>query len=79
MPAVRTRRPLQTGGSAWGPRRVALGLSLRQLAKMSGVARGMISLMERGRMVPTGEEYTKIMDALARIEAGEAPPPWRNA
>ena len=62
------RLPLKTGGRLWGERRVRAGISLRQLARASGVGRGLLSLMESGRMVPTSEEYDKIVAALERLE-----------
>lgn len=62
------RLALRSGGSAWGPQRVALGLSIRELSRLTGISRGMLSLMEHGRMVPTGEEYSRVMAALENAE-----------
>lgn len=61
---------LTSGGFLWGPRRVAAGLSLRDLEDASGIYRGFLSRMENGVMIPTGEEFSKVMRA---IEAAEAP------
>ena len=55
---------VRTAGGAWGPQRVALGLSLRELAKLSGVNHVTLALAEQGRLVPTGDEYQKVMAAL---------------
>jgi transcriptional regulator with XRE-family HTH domain len=55
---------IRTAGGAWGPQRVALGLSLRALAKLSGVNIVTLSLAEQGRLVPTGDEYQRVMRAL---------------
>jgi transcriptional regulator with XRE-family HTH domain len=55
---------IKTAGGAWGPQRVALGLSLRDLAKASGVNIVTLSLAEQGRLIPTGEEYQAVMKAL---------------
>ena len=60
---------VRTAGGAWGPQRVALGLSLRELAKLSGVNHVTLALAEQGRLVPTGDEYQKVMAALKRGEA----------
>lgn len=61
MAARTSKQALQSGGLLWGPKRVRLGISIRQLATASGINRGMISLMETGRMVPTSAEYDAIM------------------
>jgi hypothetical protein len=64
-----TRNPHQsptTRGAAWGPERAALGLSLRQLEKLSGINRGILSLVEAGRIVPSGREYAAVTEALRR-------------
>ena len=55
---------VRTAGGAWGPQRVALGLSLRELARLSGVNHVTLALAEQGRLVPTGDEYQKVMAAL---------------
>ena len=55
---------VRTAGGAWGQQRVALGLSLRELAKLSGVNHVTLALAEQGRLVPTGDEYQKVMAAL---------------
>lgn len=68
----RGKRQLSTNGSAWGPQRVALGLSLRQLEQLSGINRGVLSLAEAGRLVPTGEEYQAVMKALEAFRDGNA-------
>jgi transcriptional regulator with XRE-family HTH domain len=67
------RRPkLSTGGSLWGPRRVAAGITLDQLADASGVHKALLSLMENGRMIPRGDEHERVMDALARLTGSAA-------
>lgn len=60
----RGKRQLSTNGHAWGPQRVALGLSLRQLETLSGINRGVLSLAEAGRLIPSGAEYQAVMAAL---------------
>lgn len=58
----------------WGNRRVAAGISIRQLSQESGVHRGLLTLMEHGRMVPTSAEYDRIESALSRLTRSlEAP------
>jgi hypothetical protein len=59
-----TNPQIKTAGGAWGPQRVALGLSLRALAKLSGVNIVTLSLAEQGRLIPTGDEYQAVMSAL---------------
>ena len=63
-------QPYKTGGYAWGSERVALGLSLRQLEALSGVNRATLSLVEAGRLVPTGTDYRAVMDALRAAREG---------
>ena len=43
---------------------MALGLSLRALAKASGVSHVTLALAEQGRLIPNGEEYQKVTAAL---------------
>ena len=64
--------PLRTGGRAWGPERVKLGLSLNRLAKLSGVNKAILSQAENGRLIPSGAEWTAVMDALARAREAVA-------
>lgn len=70
MTTRRAPQALNTGGLLWGPKRVRLGISIRELARVSGVNRGLISLMETGRMVPTGLEYDHIQAAIDAIVVG---------
>ena len=58
---------IKTAGAVWGPQRVALGLSLRALAKLSGVNIVVLSLAEQGRLIPTGDEYQAVVLALAIV------------
>jgi len=62
--AARSENPLTTGGHAWGTERVRLGVSLRRLEAMTGIPRGYLSMAERGRLVPTSDEYRKVLAAL---------------
>jgi transcriptional regulator with XRE-family HTH domain len=57
----------------WAARRDKLGLSIRGLAKLSGVAAPYLSLMERGRGIPTSDEYDRIIAALDAYEAAHGP------
>ena len=60
-----TDRPLVLRqGNEWSERRIAAGLSMRQLALASGVSRGLISLIERGRYTPTASEAQRLLAAL---------------
>lgn len=62
---------IRTAGGAWGQQRVALGLSLRALAQRSGVSYITIALAEQGRLIPTGDEYQRIMRALDEFRQPE--------
>jgi predicted transcriptional regulator len=68
----RSNPQIKTAGGAWGPQRVALGLSLRALARLSGVNIVTLSLAEQGRLIPTGEEYQAVMRALETQQKPEA-------
>ena len=58
---------IKTAGGLWGPQRVALGLSLRSLAKLSGVTHVTLALAEQGRLIPNGDEYQRIVAALDSV------------
>lgn len=70
--AARKHNPLRSGGHVWGPRRVALGISIRDLEELSGVARPTISQAERGRLIATPAEHDKIEKVLIGLEAAKA-------
>ncbi len=70
---METKRPrLKTGGSLWGPRRVAAGITLEELSEASGVHKALLSLMENGRMIPRGDEHERVMDALVKLTGSAA-------
>ena len=48
----------------WRRLRLATGMSLAELAKLSGVHKPVISQIETGRMVPTAAEAAAILRAL---------------
>lgn len=64
-----TPPPLRTGGLAWGAERVALGLSLAELARRSGVSKATLSLAENGRLIPTAAEWQAVSDVLRLARA----------
>jgi transcriptional regulator with XRE-family HTH domain len=68
----RGKRQLKTGGRAWGPERVALGLSIRDLSALSGIDRGILSQVENGRLIPSGNEWTAVTAALAKAKEATA-------
>ncbi len=72
---MNTRRtaPLRTGGRAWGPERVKLGISIRTLAALSGVDKAILSMAENGRLIPTGAEYQAVMAALDKVRGERVP------
>lgn len=57
-------------GSALRVLREAQGLTLRDLAHMSGVSHGYIGLIERGKREPTPRVLRAIQEALAANLAG---------
>ncbi len=59
--------PLRSGGYVWGPERVALGVTIRKLAELSGVDKAILSMSENGRMIPTSAEYQAVTDALRKV------------
>lgn len=63
--AARKSQQYVTGGRLWGNERVRLGIGLRELATASGVSKGNLSLMEHGRLIPTGDEYDAVIAAIA--------------
>lgn len=67
----RRQPPLRTGGRAWGPQRVALGLSLDRLSALSGVHKAILSQVENGRIIPSAEEYQRVTAALSTYIEGE--------
>jgi transcriptional regulator with XRE-family HTH domain len=42
-------------------------MGITELARRSGVNMGTLSLMENGRLIPTGDEFHRIMVALGLI------------
>lgn len=59
MPRKGTR--LRAGSSEWGQRRLQAGLSIRDVEAVTGIHRTTLSMLERGRLVPTPEESAKIL------------------
>jgi hypothetical protein len=64
-----SRYATKGGDKLWGPYRQAAGIGLRDLEKRCGIGRGFLSLMEHGRMFPTGEEFNKVMASIKEMEA----------
>ena len=69
MSTKRPRPPLRSGGSAWGPQRVRLGVSITDLARLTHINVGDLSKMEHGRMIPRADEYERVMAVLRDAEA----------
>lgn len=68
MARRRTLPPLRTGGHLWGHQRVQAGISLERLARAAHINVGTLSHFERGRMIPTSEEYERVTAALRDLE-----------
>lgn len=58
------RHRLRLGRSKWSERRVAAGLSLRDVERISGIHRTVLSALERGQYVVDPEEATAILSAI---------------
>lgn len=54
---------------AWGPERIRLGLSLRELSKRSGIDKAILSMAENGRLIPTADEYQAVTRVLEDAKA----------
>ena len=52
--------------------RLESGLSIRQLEMRTGINRGMLSLFERGRYLPTLAEQQRIASALEQARADQS-------
>ena len=44
--------------------REAAGLSLRDLERVTGINRGVLSMYERGRLLLTGEQLARVLQAI---------------
>ncbi len=66
--AEQIKSQLATGGQLWGAERVRLGLSIRELSRRAGVDKAYLSLYENGRMVPSSDEFDRIMAVLREAE-----------
>jgi transcriptional regulator with XRE-family HTH domain len=67
--AARTKQQaLRAGPALWGQRRAESGISLRALETATGIYRGDLSKMERGRLFPTAEEFRLVLEALDRLK-----------
>ena len=60
----RGKRQLKPGPTDWGRRRVEADLSIRDLADLTGINTGLLSMLERGRWLPTPDEAERITAAL---------------
>lgn len=61
------RLPLRKHPYPWSEARVAAGVSLRELEVATGINRATLSLLDRGRLVPTPEEARRILVALKMV------------
>lgn len=55
---------LRPGPTDWGRLRVEADLSLRDLERLTGINRGYLSMLERGRYLPSPDETRRILNAL---------------
>lgn len=69
VPSRRTaRNPLRGNDSHWSQLRLARGLSLDQLSRLSGVPRSVVGLICQGRLNPRPDEAAALLGIL---EPGE--------
>jgi predicted transcriptional regulator len=61
--------PTSPDRTLWAPRRARSGIGITALAERSGVNKGLLSLMERGRLMPTASQYEAVIAALDELEA----------
>lgn len=59
----RQKQPLRTPATEWGELRASAGLSLKQVAKLTGINHGIVSLIESRRLHPTPEQARRLLDA----------------
>ena len=59
----RGKRTLRQGPSDWSRRRVEADLSLRDLAELTGINAGLLSMLEQGRWIPDPDQSAKLLDA----------------
>ena len=62
---VRGKRQLKQGPSEWSRRRVNADLSLRDLAELTGINAGLLSMLEAGRWLPDPDQSARLLDAYA--------------
>jgi predicted transcriptional regulator len=63
------RQALRAANSDWARRRVALGLSQRYVQEQSGISRGLISMIESGRLIPKPHEAAALLRVYAEYES----------
>ena len=57
----RRGQAIRGSGTEWSERRVLLDLSISELAKRSGVARSLVGLIDKGRMIPTPAQAAALL------------------
>jgi hypothetical protein len=67
----RPRYQLRPGPTDWGRQRVAVNLSLRDMERLTGINRGYLSMLERGRYLPSPDEMRRIIAALEQARPVE--------
>lgn len=74
----RGKRQLRPGPTEWGKRRVEADLSIRDLEELTGINSGLLSMLERGRWLPTPDEAERISKAFRDGKARLAAAPTEN-
>lgn len=65
-------RKLRQRDTEWSRLRVSADVSIRELEAATGIHRTTLSMLERGRYLPTPDDAGKIMAALTRLQAEKA-------
>lgn len=69
----RGKRQLRAGPTEWGALRVAADLSIRDLATLTGINSGLLSMLERGRWLPDPGQAEAITRAIREAQAAHKP------
>lgn len=68
----------RAGRFLWGPRRLAAGISIAELAERSQVNRGNLSRAENGIGSLSGAQFERVMAAFESLPSASTPPGERT-
>lgn len=67
-PNTRRGQSLRGSGTEWSKLRLARDLSVSELAKLAGVPRSIVGLIDQGRLTPSPTQAKAILDVLSGPE-----------